>query len=268
MIADAARLWGRYIALSLRAQMQYRASFLLSALGQCLGTGIEFVGIYALFSRFGELPEWTLWEVALFYGVVNVSFALADTLSTGFDTFGETVKRGDFDRLLLRPRSTVLQLAGKEFAIRRVGRLAAGAFVLAAAAVTLDLDWGAGRVALLAITLLGGMCVFFGLFVIQATIAFWTVESLEIMNTLTYGGVQSAQYPMSIYAAPFRRFFTFAVPLACVSYFPVVALLARPDPLGSPFWFQCVAPLSGLLFLGVALALWRLGERHYASTGS
>jgi ABC-2 type transport system permease protein len=265
---DALRLWGRYAGISLRGQMQYRASFMLSALGQFLGSGTEFAGLYALFSRFGQLREWTLWEVALFYGVVNVSFAFADSLSTGFDNFGTTIKQGDFDRLLLRPRSTVLQLAGQELALRRVGRLLQGAVVLAVASYALDLDWTLARVALLGAAVLGGICVFFALFVIQATIAFWTVESLEIMNTMTYGGVQTAQYPLSIYAAPFRRFFTFAVPLACVSYFPIVGVLGRSDPLGSPYWLQCVAPLAGLLFLLLALRFWKLGERHYTSTGS
>jgi ABC-2 type transport system permease protein len=104
--------------------------------------------------------------------------------------------------------------------------------------------------------------------VVQATLAFWTTETLELMNTLTYGGVESAQYPLAIYAAWFRRFLTFVVPLACVAYFPVVAILDRPDPLGTPYWFQCAAPLFGLAFLGVALAFWGIGVRRYTSTGS
>ena len=33
------------------------------------------------------------------------------------------VKSGDFDRLLLRPRSAALQLAGQELTLRRVGRV-------------------------------------------------------------------------------------------------------------------------------------------------
>jgi len=267
-VADSLRLWIRYMALSVRAQMQYRASFFFASLGQLLGSATEFAGVWALFSRFGELRDWTLWEVALFYGVVNVSFSLADALSTGFDRFGDTVKRGGFDRMLVRPRSTVLQLAGQEFAFRRVGRLLQGAVVLGVASAWLELDWTAARAALLAAAIAGGACVFFGLFVIHATIAFWTIESLELMNTMTYGGVQTAQYPLSIYAAPFRRFFTFAVPLACVAYFPVVAILGRDDPLGSPLWLQCVAPLAGVAFLAATLGLWRFGERHYTSTGS
>jgi ABC-2 type transport system permease protein len=58
------------------------------------------------------------------------------------------------------------------------------------------------------------------------------------------------------------------VPLACVSYFPVLALLGRRDPLGSGQTFQWLAPGIGILFLIVALQVWRIGVRHYRSTGS
>jgi ABC-2 type transport system permease protein len=99
-------------------------------------------------------------------------------------------------------------------------------------------------------------------------LSFWTTESLEIMNTLTYGGVETAQYPMAIYQQGFRRFFTFVVPLACVAYFPIVAVLGIDDPLGTSRVFQYCAPLAGFAFLGASLALWRIGVRHYTSTGS
>lgn len=265
---DALALYGRYVAISLRAQLQYRASFAMTSLGQFAITVIEFFGIWALFARFGRIQTWSLAEVALFYGVVNVSFALADTVSRGFDLFSLFIKRGEFDRMLLRPRSTVLQVAGYDFALWRIGRLAQGVFVLGWAAAHLGVAGSAASLLLLVGAILGGTCLFVALFVVQATLAFWTTETLELMNTLTYGGVESAQYPLAIYAVWFRRFLTFVVPLACVAYFPVVAILDRPDPLGTPYWFQCAAPLLGLAFLGVALAFWGIGVRRYTSTGS
>jgi viologen exporter family transport system permease protein len=115
---------------------------------------------------------------------------------------------------------------------------------------------------------IGGVCFFFGLMVIQAMLAFWTTETLEVMNTLTYGGVESAQYPLAIYHAAFRRFFTFVVPLACISYFPIVGVLGIADPLGSPWWFQYLSPVCGILFLSLCLLLWQCGVKHYTSTGS
>ena len=268
-MVDAIALLGRYFGVSIRAQLQYRTSFLLLTTGQFAGSCIEFLGLWALFDRFGHLASWTFAEVAFFYGVVNCTFALADALSTGFDRFGSHyVKTGDFDRLLLRPRSTALQLAGHEFALRRIGRLLQGLIVLAWATAVLEIPWDAGRVGLLALTVAGGVAFFFALMVLQASLCFWTTESLEIMNILTYGGVETAQYPLSIYHVAFRRLFTFVIPLGCIGYFPVVAVLGVDDPLGSGRVFQALAPLAGFAFLGAALLAWQIGVRRYTSTGS
>ena len=265
----AVRLYGRYAAASIKAQMQYPASFVLLSLGQFLSTVVEFIGVWALFSRFQSLGNWTLAQVALFYGTVNIAFALADMISRGFDVFGpQFVRTGDFDRLLLRPRATALQLLGYELRLTRLGRFLQGVLVLAIAVGLLDLSWGAREVALLLSAIAGGVALFVGLVVLQATLAFWTVESLEVANTLTYGGVTAAQYPIEIYSKWLREFFTFVVPLSCVAYFPIVGILGIDDPLGASRWFLWVSPLFGFVFLGISLMTWRVGERHYTSTGN
>lgn len=266
---DGVSLYGRYLGVSMRAQMEYRVSFALTSLGQLLNSVVEVIGIWALFDRFGSLSTWTLPQVLLFYATVHLAFSFSDAFARGFDVFGSRmVRTGAFDRILLRPRSTVLQLAGYELAIHRVGRLLQGLVVLGVAVSMLDVHWGVGEVALLLFAIFGGFCLFFGIIVLQATLSFWTTETLEIINTLTYGGVEAAQYPMAIYQKYLRRFFTGIVPLTCVSYFPVVRVLGIEDPLGSPVWFQMLSPTAGIVFLLVCFRIWRIGVRHYTSTGS
>jgi ABC-2 type transport system permease protein len=268
-IASGISLYLRLIGLSIRAQMQYRFSFFVMSLAQFVITAIQIVGVWALFERFGELTPWSLAEVAFFYGVVNVSFAMTHAAARGFDLFGaQFIKTGHFDRVLLRPRSAVLQVAGHDFPLVRVGRLAQGLCVLGWSIAVLDIDWNMARVALLALTLTAAFALFYGIVICQAALSFWTTESLEIMNTLTFGGVEAAQYPMAIYQKHFRQFFTVVVPLACVAYFPVVAILGVSDPLGSSRTFQALAPLAGFAFFAASLVLWRVGVRHYTSTGS
>jgi ABC-2 type transport system permease protein len=263
------RLYGRYAAASIRAQAQYPASLLMLSLGQFAATFVEFIAIWALFARFRHIQGWSFGEVAIFYGVVNVAFALADAVTRGFDVFGpEFVKTGAFDRLLLRPLPAAFQLLGHELSLRRIGRLIQGVIVFAVGVAATRVDWGPGSALLIAWAVAGGMALFSGLLVLQATLAFWTVESLEIANILTYGGVEAGQYPLGVYAAWFRDLLIFVVPIGAVAYFPVVALLGRHDPLGAPDWFLPVSPALGVAFLGVSLWVWRFGVRRYASTGS
>ena len=265
---DTLRLYRHYLALSVRGQMQYRTSFVLQAFGQFFAVGIEFAGILALFHRFGTLRGWTLAEVSLLYGIVNIAFALAEAGGRGFDQFSGLVRSGEFDRLLLRPRSTALQVAGRELQLMRTGRMLLGAIALVYGARALGVVWTLPKLALLLAAIGGGACVFYGLFVLQATVCFWTVESLEIWNVVTYGGTETAQYPLTIYRPWFRRFFTYVVPLACMNYIPLSALTGRGNALGVPPLLQWTAPLIGVGFLLVALQIWRLGEGRYRSTGS
>jgi len=266
---NSLRLYFRLIVTSMKAQMQFPGAFLMMSAGQFLATIIEFVGIWAMFDRFRALRGWSLGEVAMFYGVVNMAFALADAVARGFDVFGaQFVKTGNFDRVLLRPRSAALQIFGFEFRLTRVGRLLQGAIVLGIATHLLKLDWQWTDFALIAFAVAGGVALFSGLVMLQATLSFWTVESLEITNTLTYGGVAAAQYPLEIYASWFRQFFIFIVPLGCIAYFPVVGVLHRPDPLGAPEWFLYASPLAGFAFLALSFLAWRYGVRRYTSTGT
>ena len=268
MISRTLQLYWSYVNVSFRSQMQYRASFVLRSLGHFLVTGTEFLGFIALFQRFGQIQGWTLPQMGLFYGMISLAFATTEAVFRGFDIFPNLIKSGDFDRYLLRPRSTALQVLGQDFQLMRVGRFSQALIVLFWSAGRLNVEWSPGNITLLLGGIAGGACLFAGLFVLQATMCFWTTESLEILNCTTYGGVETAQFPVSIYRGWFRAIFTFVIPLATINYFPIHAILNIKDALGSTLLLQWLSPLAGVLFLLVCLQCWRVGVRRYTSTGS
>lgn len=131
-----------------------------------------------------------------------------------------------------------------------------------------QIDWSNLNVLPLIFTL--GSCVafFHGLLIFQATLAIWKLESVEVMNTVTYGGVQAAQYPIDIYSTWLRRAITYIIPLACISDFPVLLIMNKTDPLGTSAPFQAVSSVPGFVFLGASQITFRYGIRQYASTCS
>jgi ABC-2 type transport system permease protein len=262
------RLYLRFIGMSFRSQLQYPASFLMMTMGNLTVTSIEFLAIWALFTRFGSLQDWTLPQVAVFYGMVHTAFAMAEAGARGFDILHRWVRAGDFDRILLRPRSTVLQVLGLEFQLMRVGRFAQGLVVLGWGIRNLGIALTPMQLLLIIGSICGGSLLFSGLFILQATLSLWSVESLEVVNVATYGGVEAAQVPMSIYNEWFRRFFTVVIPLAAINLVPLSAILEHPSLQGVPGWLAWLSPLAGLAFCLVCLKIWHFGVRHYRSTGS
>lgn len=264
---DGIGLYFKYISYSVRSQMMYKASFIYMTMGNFLITVVEFVGIIALFQRFGTIQGWSLEEVALIYGVINCGFALAESIGRGYDLFSRLVVSGDFDRLLLRPRSLTVQILGSELQLMRIGRFLQGLVVLVWSMTALEIGVLSIEGLVIILTVISSMLVFMGLFILQATISFWSIQSLEVMNAFTYGGVQMGQYPISIYKKWFQRIFTFIIPLGSVVHYPIQSILGRGG-LYSQSYMIGLFPLISLIFFGVAMMIFNTGVRHYKSTGS
>lgn len=261
-------VYGRLVGARLRGQLQDPASLWFDAAGSLLITALEFSALALVLQRVDGLGGWTLREVALLFGAVEVAFGLMDALFAGFDprAFGERIRRGDFDRVLLRPLPPLLQVFASDLALRRFGKVAVGVAILTVAWPAVA--WTPGKLWFLGAVLAGMVMYFGGLFVVGSTITFWTVESIEAVNVFTYGGQELVRYPMHIYGDWLRRAFTWLLPAAFLNYYPALWLLERPDPFGLPGWLRFVAPLAGAALFALALAFWRLGVRHYRSTGT
>jgi ABC-2 type transport system permease protein len=265
--ADAV-LYRRLIGARLRAQMQYRASFLLMTLVSFVVTGSDLLAILILFNYFGELAGWRAGEVALLYGLAMVAFGLSEMVAAGFDLFPQAIRQGEFDRVLLRPVGIFVQVLAADFQLRRLGRIAQGSLALALAMAWTSIAWTPLKVLYLLVVLISGFVMFSALLVLGAVLCFWTIQSIEIINTVTYGGTEMASYPLPIYHELLQRFFTFVVPLAFVSYFPALYLLDRPELQRLPGWLPAMTPVAAAMLALMAWLAWQVGVRHYQSTGS
>jgi ABC-2 type transport system permease protein len=242
---------------------QYRLNMLFVIIGQSSNTLFAYLGIWVLFERFGNLDGWLFAEAALCFGITMTSFAATEFFARGFDMFSNLVRSGDFDRVMLRPRGTVLQVFCSDIEFTRFGKLAVSVSVLAYSIGNIAITWSALRIVTLALMLVCGVFIFSGLFMIGAAMCFWTIEGLEVINIFTYGGNQLASYPLTIYTKWMRRFFTFMIPFGCFNYLPLMYLTGRAD---NPLY--AFTPLLGAAFIVPCLLVWRMGVRRYLSTGN
>ncbi|MBD2872732.1 ABC transporter permease [Paenibacillus arenilitoris] len=259
------KLYWKYVVILFKSQMQYRASFWLLTIGQFLVPFSVFAGLYFLFERFEQIKGWQFQEVALCFAVIHMAFSLSECFARGFDYFSAMVVNGEFDRVLVRPRGTVLQVMGSKFEFTRVGRLIQSLIVLIWAISRLPVEWTAPKAVTLLLMVASGTFIFTGIFILAATLCFWTVQGLEVVNIFTDGGRQMAQYPLQIYKKWVTRFFTFVIPFSCVNYLPLLYILDKAPGNGLLYM---LSPLAGVVFLLPCLLVWQVGVRHYRSTGS
>jgi viologen exporter family transport system permease protein len=262
------RVYCWLVGAQMRAQLQYRASFMFQICAAFVSLFAEFVAILILFRTFPDLGGWRVGEIALLYGLVSIALGLVDMFASGFERVSTLVKAGEFDRLLTRPVSPFLQVLASEVQLRRLGRIAQGAVTIVLATRWVGIDWTPATIGVALAGILSSSVVFLTVWVISAATCFWTIEQSEIQNVFTYGGAELASYPIHIYGRAVQTIFLYVVPLALTSYYPALIILGKPDPLGLPRILGLLAPVTAATFFIVGLGCWRLGLRHYQGTGS
>lgn len=256
-------LYGHYIKIQIQAAMQYKVSFLLSVLGQFVVSFNVFLTITFLFKRFSQIEGFTYEEVLLCYGIFQLGFTLAEVVARGFGSFGSIVRYGEFDRMLVRPRSTILQVLGSRFELTRIGRIVQSVIVFTYAISFGNVNWDPLKVVTVITMILGGILLFSGIFLIYAGLTFFTLEGLEFMNLLVYGASEYAKYPIGVYGKKLLWFSTYIIPYSLIQYYPLLYLLGRRQGIESVF-----LPLLSVFFLLPCYLVWRVGLKHYKSSGS
>lgn len=264
---DHFKLYLKSCRMLMKSQWQYRTSFILQTFSQLIMMGTELLAVIFLINRFTNLGQWSGGEILFFFGVIITSFYLTETFGRGITHFAPLISRGDLDTLLVRPRNLLFQILCSQADPRRLGAILVGVAALVMGCIQADVTLNFTKCLLLIWSIIGGAALVLGLFMIEATLCFFSVKSIEMINVLTYGGRSTCQYPIDIYPRWLQLLFSVVAPFALTTHVPAAYIL------GKPLWntgllAAFIAPLSGFIFLGVMILVFYQGLKHYRSTGS
>lgn len=257
------KLYFKYVGILLKSQMQYKASFIMTTLGQFLVSFTTFLGVYFMFSRFHSINGFAFSEILICFSIILMAFSITECFVRGFDMFPRLIQSGNLNRILVRPRNEIFQVLTSNIDFSRIGRLLQSILMLAYAVPTSGIVWTFDKVITVILMLVGGITVFASLFVLYAGISFFTIEGLEFMNIFTDGSREFGKYPLSIYGEGVLKFFTYVIPIALFQYYPFLYLIGRSNNIGLIF-----LPLIGFVFMIPCYCFFKFGLRKYKSTGS
>jgi ABC-2 type transport system permease protein len=259
-----ALLVAEYFSQYAKVRISYRRDFLVSLVTSFAATlfGLGFVII--LFQRATQLAGWRFEEVLFLYGFSLVPYGMFNVLSMNLYEFGNNfIIEGKFDRVLLRPVSSLFQVMFETFRIESFQEVATGTFCMAWAMHRLGTPWTPTRLVLVIFFALCGAVIYISVFLILSTVSFWFEDRIgvhpPVWNVIAFG-----RYPLSIYSGVVQFFLCWIIPFGLASFYPSVRILGRSV---SPSYAPLV-PVVAIVFLGIAITLWNLGSRRYSSTGS
>ena len=262
------RLYGHSMAILIKSQLQYPLSFLMQTLAQLVMEGGELLAVILLIDRFDRVNQWGPGDLYFFFGLMSVSFYLTEIFGRGLTgNFPSMVRNGQLDTIMLRPRGVLTQVLCSGADPRRIACIAVGTASLVMGSHISAIAWTPVKALLLAESIIFSFWLILGLFMVEAILTIHSVKSIELANTLTYGGRSACEYPSDIYPRPLRILFTVIAPFALVMHVPAAEILGKPL-WGWPTWAAFLTPFSGLVLFGIMYLLFRKAMRFYRSTGS
>ncbi|GEB31003.1 multidrug ABC transporter permease [Brevibacillus parabrevis] len=259
-------LYRKLIAASLRSQMQYKMNFITSAATTGMIMVLDFVILSAILHRFNDVAGWNIYEVGMLYGISSASVSLYRLFAPEVNDFEKYVVHGEFDQMLIRPVSPLLLLLTRNLDLSRIGGIVQGVAVLVLSLAGLaregaDLLW---LIVFSPIAILSGGVIYFSMALSSAALSFWTHQMRDILTFTIYAPANASNYPISLYPGWLKWLFFTALPIAYMNYLPMLALLGK----GGGWYYPLLAPVAAATALFLALTFWKIGIRHYHSTGS
>ena len=251
------------LKMNIKSQIEYKVSFIMDALSQFFIFFTYYFVIIALFDKFSNIRGFNVYEVLLCFSIVHFGYAFTETFFRGIDKFENLIIDGSLDRFLVRPRGILFQVLCSKISLIKAFRMLQAVIIMVIAIVNLDVTWNISKVIVLILMLIASALIFFGIFVLTASYCFITVQGLEVKNVFTDGGKHLAQYPISIYRKGIAFVFTFIIPYAFINYYPLIFFLDRTNNI-----LYMLSPLLVFLFLIPCLLSFKIGLKHYSSTGS
>jgi len=261
------RLVRLYFTLQLiqpRTVVEYRGDFWIGILGAALmhGAGLVFIG--ALFGRIPEIAGWTVWEVAILYGLALIPRGLGELFCDGPWMLHARVNSGEFDRILVRSISPALQSATQLASIHGLGQLTLGLSALLIGASRAGLDWTAGKIVFLLVVILASFVMLGAINYLVNMVGFWEPSTQSALPTMYATMFDFAKVPLDTYNIVIRVLVTVVAPYAFVSYFPGLLLLGKDTPWR---WTGLATPLAAAIVVGITAWLWHKALNRYQGVG-
>jgi ABC-2 type transport system permease protein len=259
--------WGLYInywRLFAKTMTQYRADVAIMIGGMALQEGATLLFIGVIFSNIQQLRGWTFAEVLMTYGLMSLARGLWNVLLDVPHRIQWYIRSGELDYLLVRPAGVLFQIAG----VGGLNPTSLGRVLINIVAIVIAVrEHGATPAWWWALYLpavvISGVMLILSLYLLLACPSFWFTNVQSLLANLHLVS-QLGQFPVTIFGPVLQFLLTWIFPFALIGFYPM-AFLLRGDAYR---FYGLLALVLGWVFLGLALAFWRVAIRHYQSTGS
>ena len=256
-------LYFRCLGQQMKAILAYEADFLVLVFSAFLVQIAGFAFIWTIFQRIPSINGWTFWQVVMMYALIFVTEGVGSLFFEGTWRVAQQVYNGQFDQVLLRPVSPIVQVLAGAVGFNGLGNIMTGGVLMAISLANVPVEWTPSRVLFLVILFISAATIRVSINLATAASAFWVRSPWSMVPMFVHQLGEFAKYPITIYSLGVQALIVIAVPFAFVSFFPT-AFLFGMDAWSAP---GLLTPLVAIYCVLFAVWIFRHGLRRYESTG-
>ena len=261
------RYYGRiYLLITsqyIKARMQYRADFIISAIGMAFSCLTSLFVFWVIFTSIPNLAGWSFNELVFMYAFYLLAVSPMQVFFDNMWNLRNHVQSGTFIRYYFRPLNMMFYFVSDVFDIKGLTQVAIGILAFIYASIQLHLSWTLFQLFLLVMSVFSASLVIISIMGIAACSAFWIINSFSIIS-LAFKLREFSPYPMTIFDGFFRFVFTYLIPLGFVAFYPAQFFL-RPNDVNILVY---LSPLVGIGLFVLMYRVWVRGVNSYSGTGS
>lgn len=227
------------------AAMELRGAFLALVFGMVINNS-SFVFIWMLFfAAFGSVNQWNMFDVILLQAYIAITFGLGRWMWGGIFELPTMIHRGEFDRLLLSPRSLYVMISTRKSYTSAIGDVLFGVVLLIAYTVLVPLS--ILQIVAMMLLIIPATMIFVNVSFLYSIIAFYIEDADGVSRGLFEIFFGPAFYPSGLFEGLLRAFFFLFIPSLTIAGIPV-EMVKNADYRGM------------LLVFALALGWWVLAE--------
>ncbi|MEM4134189.1 MAG: ABC-2 family transporter protein [Candidatus Micrarchaeia archaeon] len=262
-LIDSINLYFKFLKLSLLRLAAYRLSFFSLVFASFLNQIGSVFLLWVLLNSILEINGWGFAELLLLNGTASLSINIFEYFFSSLQLMGSYIQKGKLDFILVRPRNEVFQIMMNRINVEDIASPIFSIAKILIAFSLLNITLGSVDLLMFLLLLACGIVTIFSIVLFISSLSFFFFGIHYILYSF-FDILEMLKYPIEIYGSIVTVLFTFVLPFAFASYYPVEFILGK----GINKEFIWLSPIVAVISFLIAYNLFKMGLKHYNSTGS
>jgi len=199
----------------------------------------------------------------MMYSLIFITEGVGSLFFEGTWRVSRLVYNGNFDQILVRPVSPIVQVMAGAVGFNGLGNIVTGGALMAISLGNVHVQWTPGRLLMLVILIISAATIRVAINLATSASAFWIRTPWSMVPMFVHQLGEFAKYPITIYSMAVQAVVVVAIPFAFVSFFPTAYLFN----IESWSAIGLLTPLVAVYCMFMAVWIFQVGLRRYESTG-